>query len=312
MTAPALVDRFATGFQRTSIFRLTEGGFRWERSPGDDRVSPQRIPSPELRDALLDLHTTKLSFGLPEPVDGGLGYVTPGATSVAKLLQVVAFGEIRDHLLSAVRDTGRLLRRLHTTVAPELAPPDDSAALARLRFWLEHGDGPRAAGPLARRLRQRLGDDRWAAVTGWCDSFTADSADDVVLHGAPSTGSLVPSPAPGEAVLLAGEDVMRGQPEFDLGWLLGELLELRLPAASRQGDRPELVELGAVLLAGYGGEFDRDAVGRAAVLRILTHMHDFAAYVGWHPELLVYVDAMPGHIDSRGRAALCESERESS
>lgn len=309
MSAPALVDRFATGFQRTSIFRLPEGGFRWERLPGEDRVSPQRIPSPELREVLLDLNTAKLSFGLPEPSGGGLGYLTPGATSAAKLLQVTAFSDIRLHLLPAVHDTGRLLRRLHTSVAQELAPPDGNAALTRLRSWLEHGDGPRAAGPLSRRLRQQLGSERWAAITDWCDSFLSGSARDVVLHGAPSTGSLVPGPTPGPAVLLAGEDIMRGQPEFDLGWLLGELLELRMLAAWRRIDRPELVELGAALLAGYGGELDCDALGRASILRILTHVHDFAAYVGWHPELLRYADALPSCIDSHGRAAPCGQER---
>ncbi|MFF7189349.1 hypothetical protein ACFZAR_29750 [Streptomyces sp. NPDC008222] len=315
MTGSLLIDSFATGYQRTAIYRLANGSFLWARSPGADRPVPLTGPGPQARRRLASLRSAGVRVALPEPAPGALHYTAHGADSAAKLLWTDLTPARRDRLTTALHDTGRLLRTLHgipNTGAPpgEVTGRTGPPGPARLAAWMDTGTGPRAAQHLHGVLRTRFGPRRWAAVRSWCAALAEPAPGGVLLHGAPSTGSIVvgddsaPRPAPTDSVLLTGEDLAPGPAAFDLGWLLGEFLELRMTAASQGLTRPLLTELPKVLLDGYGTVGDPLATGRAAVLRIVTHAHDFAAYMGWHPELGVYADALPAYVDSDGTAAL--------
>lgn len=134
-----------------------------------------------------------------------------------------------------------------------------------------------------------------------------------LLHGAPSLGWLVPTPWCGGAVLLTGEEVTVGEPAGDLGWLLGELAELRGAAARGLGGaarhRPgDFTEPARALLEGYLGPGPHPALpegtARHATLRLATHMHDYAAYVGWHDDLTAYADLLAEFLDAHGEPAL--------
>ncbi|MFR0358363.1 hypothetical protein [Streptomyces sediminimaris] len=308
-----LVDFFATGYQRTAVHRLPDGTFRWVRGAGADRPVPLAGPGPRARRLLAAPRSAGIRLALPEEIPGALRYTVHGAESAARLLWSELPPARRDRLTGALHGTGRLLRALHDTpgrgerpaeVAGRTGPPGP----ARLAAWMDTGAGPRAAARLHGLLRARFGPRRWAVLRSWCAGLAEPAPGDVLLHGAAGTGSVIVAeersgPA-ADSALLTGEDLAPGPPAFDVGWLLGEFLELRMTAARKGATpRPPLTELPAALLDGYGGA-DPVTAGRAAVLRIATHAHDFAAYMGWHPELGLYADALPAYVDGEGTAAL--------
>ncbi|WP_349345454.1 hypothetical protein [Streptomyces rapamycinicus] len=108
--------------------------------------------------------------------------------------------------------------------------------------------------------------------------------------------------------LLIGEELARGPAEYDVGWLLGELAELRLLALARTGDDQSVSaceEAARHLLRGYGGDhLDPVPLGRVAALRVLTHAHDYAAYVAWTAELSDYLDVIAALLDAEGAPAV--------
>ncbi|WP_328872388.1 hypothetical protein OHT76_21020 [Streptomyces sp. NBC_00287] len=190
--------------------------------------------------------------------------------------------------------------RAPITPTPASPPPANTPAPA----------GPRAAAALHSVALRLLGSARWDRVLGWCEELAVGRPGDVFLHGAPSLGSIVVGPEPPHGWLMIGEELARGPADHDLGWLLGEFVEWRMtldrpvlaPAAPLD---PEVYETTrAALLRGYGPPADPVAAGRSAVLRVFTHAHDFAAYMGWHPELLEYLAAIAELIDDEGARAL--------
>lgn len=304
MSVETLIDQFATGYQRTEVYQSPQHAFRWVRTPGTDRCTPPATPGSDAAGALAPLRAGSVRLSMPRAIGGTLHYTAPGAASVAKLLLGAVTAGDRRWLAPILHETGRLLRMLHTDTRSSLAPRTGPPGPARLAAWMDSGTGPRAAGLLHSEMHRGLGTERWMIVRAWCRSLTATPAQECLLHGAVSTGSLIPGTGPGEAVLLAGEEIARGPAEFDVGWLLGEFLEFRLIAAHEGHAMPLLTELPAVFLSGYKTPPARSAIGRAAVLRVMTHAHDFAAYVGWHPQLALFIAALPGYIDTEGRAAL--------
>lgn len=171
----------------------------------------------------------------------------------------------------------------------------------RLANWLGSGSGPRAAVRLRAALVEAIGARRMALVTDWCGEFGGVRTDGaVLLHGAPGTGVIIPAENTDRTCLLIGDEPASGCPESDVGWLVGELVEFRdgirrLPAGTLQAlDYDSLI---ATILCGYPCEIDPAAVGRCAALRVLTHTHDFAAYVGWHPVLSQYLRMVSDIVD---------------
>ncbi|MGY6024089.1 hypothetical protein [Streptomyces spinosirectus] len=312
LTGARLVDSFATGYQRTAVHRTADGSYLWVRGAGADRPVPLTGPGARARRRVAAPHAEGIRVALPDEIPGALLYTAHGAESAAKLLWTELPPARRDRLTAALHATGRLLRTLHDA-SPDAPPAEITGRTgppgpARLAAWMDTGTGPRAAARLHGVLRARFGPRRWAAVRSWCAELAERAPGDVLLHGAPSTGSVIVAderPESADAVLLAGEDLAPGPAAFDAGWLLGEFLELRM-TDTRKGARPRplLTDLPAAFLDGYGDVGDPVAAGRAAVLRIVTHAHDFAAYVDWHPELGLYADALPAYVDGEGTAAL--------
>ncbi|WP_327286333.1 hypothetical protein [Streptomyces sp. NBC_01205] len=323
MTEPVLVDMFATGFQRTTIHRLGDGTFVWTRGAGPDRPTPLTAPSAQARSHLASLpRPDLLTLSLPTVADIGLRYAVPGSITAAKVLWSEPSPASSERLAGAFRSVGKVLGLLHSHPAPPGSATGGPIGPARLAAWMDSGRGPRAAARMHALLRDSVGATRWAAVRDWCHDLGRPGPDATLLHGAPSTGSLVlpadpaphstdeeghpagGAPRPIGGAMLTGEELALGPSGFDLGWMLGELLELRMTAVHRLVPRPILSELPAALLAGYGVPVDPVVTGRAATLRMLTHAHDFAAYVGWHPELELYARTAARYIDTDGLAAL--------
>ncbi|MFJ5557828.1 hypothetical protein ACIQCD_10470 [Streptomyces sp. NPDC093250] len=304
------LEQFATGFQRTSVHRA-DNGYLLVRRAGAQRPTPLAPPAPEASTALRALRATEARLVLPVAVGDALHYRVPGTGLAAKLSVPGDCAISSAHAAAAVHGTGAVLRRLHDTIPVSVAsagPPGP----ARLAAWMRSDRplGPRAAGVLHTTALRRLGSERWNRVLGWCEELAADDARDVFLHGAPSLGAIVVGPRPPHGWLMTGEDLARGPADHDLGWLLGEFVEwqmtLRRPLpAWIPPMNPEVYEaVRAALLRGYGPPDDPVAAGRAAVLRVFTHAHDFAAYMGWHDELLEYTTKIAELIDDEGCCAL--------
>jgi phosphopantothenoylcysteine decarboxylase/phosphopantothenate--cysteine ligase len=62
----------------------------------------------------------------------------------------------------------------------------------------------------------------------------------------------------------------------DLGWVVGELVELKWQVGGDPGQWQRLTD---ALCDGYGRELGPDW-HRMAALRVLLHVHDFAGYAG--------------------------------
>ncbi|MFJ9839093.1 hypothetical protein ACIRYZ_01255 [Kitasatospora sp. NPDC101155] len=298
-----VVQEFGTGFLRTTVQR-TERGYLWIRRAGPRRGSALVGPSDEIRTAITALATGEVALALPRAAAAGaLGYEVAGRIPLVQM--ALAADAEADHLalVPVLRGLGEALRRLHSEVDPVLAAPGPPGP-ARLATWMDRGSGSGAARELHAFMRRRLGAARWQRVRTWCEELAGGAASDVFLHGAPSSGTTVLGEGGRRPALLTGEDHARGPRGFDVGWLMGELAELRIFRSHAVNGTPESVagdRLPAALLQGYGTlPGGGEVVGRAAVLRMFTHAHDFASYVRWDAELEHYGDALTSLIDEGG------------
>lgn len=330
------VREYGTRYLRISVRYHGDARFSWLRVPGPAHDRPQTPPPTSVGVALrrVDAAVTQAGAGARRgsrlalgeraaaPEDGGgMVYRVPGAVSVARLLPS---GDETGFRLSveALADVGRTLRRLHD-VPWEFGRAQSHHGVRRLLDWLSQAPAE-ADGEAPARLRalahDRLGPRLWTRLTDWAEAAQEPPGRGgaVLLHGAPSTGWLVPSPAGDHSVLLTGEEVTGGDPALDLGWLLGELHELRSAAArglgaAGQGPPVDYPAAARALLAGYLRTEEDDSgsdsppppgTARAATLRIAVHMRDFASFVGWHEDLLHYTDLLAETLDADGAPTL--------
>ncbi|MGW3273681.1 flavoprotein [Streptomyces kronopolitis] len=269
---PPSDDEFGTGLLRTTTRDLPIGNRRWRREPGPLAPAPFEPAGGEeyrLLAGIGDLGGVRLALGT---ADGPARlYDVPGEVSAAHLL--LHEGPSAE-LAKPLHDLGRLLRAVHDLTPPAAPRAGTSRGLARLDAWLTgRAVSPRAACAQG-QVRRSLGEERWARVLDWHTRTVADP-DTVLAHGAAGLGSLVLDRASGGIDLLTGEDVCRVPWHVDLGWVVGELVELQWQVG---GDKGAWQSLTDALFEGYG----RDLGSRwkeVAALRILLHVHDIAAYL---------------------------------
>ncbi|BDM67178.1 hypothetical protein HEK616_06650 [Streptomyces nigrescens] len=269
---PSSEDEFGTGLLHTSIHALPTGGRRWRREPGPAAPAPFSPADGEkyrLLAGIGDLDGARPALGTP---DGPARlYDVQGDVSAAHLLLHEGPSA---KLAKPLHDLGRVLRAIHDLTPPAAPRAGTSRGLARLDAWLAgRATMPRAACAQG-QLRRSLGEERWARVLNWHMRTVADP-DTVLAHGAAGLGSLVVDRASGGIDLLTGEDVCRAPWYVDLGWVVGELVELQWQVGGDKGTWQSLTD---ALFEGYG----RDLGSRwkeIAALRILLHVHDIAAYL---------------------------------
>lgn len=268
------------------------------------RTQPFLPPHPSLLTVLESLNTrcTGARYVLPRPNGDTLRYAAPGASSTADLLlshkpqaETRGVGSLLEHL-------GMLLRALHTApVAAIDAASDMPLTWLRLSAWMDSPPpGPPAV--LHARLRQAFGTQRWQMLTSWMEGLR--SRPRVLLHGNPSLGLLVPSESDEPDALITGEELGLGSWQQDVGWVLGELHELRslsvrlpLPVA----DHATWDSLAKRFSEGYGLLPD-PSVHRAAALRTLLHLHDFCVFVTWDDTEIVRYTTLISHlVDEHGK-----------
>jgi hypothetical protein len=263
------VRDFGTGLLHTTVRPLPDGGHRWRRGPGPLAPAPF-VPTGTF----------------PEGETGGVRWVVGTADGDDRIYDVRNREAVAGRLLREGPDEafapllhglGAALRALHEHPAPaDLAPP---RGLTRFATWLDgRAPDPRVAYAES-LLRPRLGIPAWNRVRELADRIPAEEA--VLSHGAPGLGSLVIAESGDAADALAGEDVCRAPWWFDLGWVLGELVELQWYLG---GDKAAWQRLIKALLDGYDRELP-DHWRAFVALRVLLHAHDYTAYVGWEPKV---------------------------
>ncbi|MDN0193995.1 phosphotransferase [Streptomyces sp. S.PNR 29] len=286
-----VVAEYASGLLRTTIRTgPQDGGFTWVRGPGAARPEPLHGPPPTARRTLAAVEPGPAGRGpgvrcvLPrDPGDASeLHYALPGRSSMAELLLSGA-----PSAAPSAQDTlyglGRLLRALHAAPLPPAGQADAAcpppATWRRLRTWF---DAPRTerAGQLHGSVRALLGEARWSSLERWLTEVR-EAGPLTLVHGAPGLGLLVVAEAPDHPHgLITGEDVGHAPWQWDVGWVIAELRELRffsarLPSADTDWDR-----LTRAFTDGYGRTPDA-LVRRSTVLRSLLHLHDFSVFVAW-------------------------------
>ncbi|MGI5119812.1 hypothetical protein ACQEU5_09820 [Marinactinospora thermotolerans] len=287
-TRPRLV--FGTGLLRTSI-SPAGAGFLWRRSPGplaDSAFTPIDPVLRSLVEAATAGNSVAVSVGRAE--GPSRSYRTEGVESLAgRLLRA---GPDTD-LVPLFRGVGHALRAVHSVTPPADHPlPRIPRGMARLDTWLSRRPVHGFAGEAAALVHDRIGAERWSRLCAWNEQALHDP-DRVVAHGAPSLGALVPGVS-APAVLLSGEDLCLAPWTFDLGWVTGELIEIKWQIG---GAAPAWQALLDALYEGYG-RTPESAWNRLAALRLALHLHDFTAYVGGTPpEVQRYADFLGFLID---------------
>ncbi|MEU8776220.1 hypothetical protein [Streptomyces sp. NPDC048606] len=295
------VAEYGTDLQVTRVLRTPDGAHLWWQGPGAQVAGPLRAPAAALVADLPEPPPGAALLTVPEPWGDGLLHRVAGPSSAAAWLRDFR-PQARALVAHALASVGPALRTLHEAPVPAHRAPPLAAppGVRRLR------DRCRSDGELRRRTLAVWGTRRMARLLDWADVLAPEprARQDGVrplspVHGWASLGALVPPLSRGRAALLTGEDLGLGRPELDLGWLLGELAELDWTTAHQ-----DTADLRRLLVRAYGPGPDPVLVGRAAVLRVVTHMQDFATYRGWDDELLDYIAFTAELIDEEGRRAV--------
>ncbi|HEX5540789.1 MAG TPA: hypothetical protein VFX60_04400 [Micromonospora sp.] len=277
MTAPTVAvsqPESGTALLRTAVVHAPDGTPRLRRFPGP-RAPREFVPvDPVLAERLAEVRTTEgARLALSETTGRVRVYPANGVESVARRLLVD--GPVGE-MVRPVRALGQLLRELHRIEPPAALVGEIPAGAARLDRWLAGRSADPHAAYAADVVRRRLGPERWAGIRDRFDRLLAES-EVVLAHGAPGLGSMIAGTA-GADVLLTGEDLCVASWQFDLGWVVGELVELRWQVG---GDPQGWQALLNALFEGYGRDLG-DEWASLAALRILLHVHDIAAYADWY------------------------------
>lgn len=278
-TGTAALREFGTGLLHTVVSHAPDG-YTWRREPGPRSPAPFAPVDSGLDQLIVGLGTPVVRWSVGSAAGPARLYHVRGVESLAGRL--LRKGPDRDTALT-LRGLGQALRELHDTVVPSSAAAGGGPrGLRRLTDWLGgHAPAPGAAYAQS-LLRPALGEERLALVGRLAERMGQREGADVRLcHGAAALGSLIPAApgvgVPGAADMLIGEDLCLAPWQFDLGWTLGELVELKWCGDDRN---PAWKGTAEALYEGYGRDLGETWQQHAA-LRVLLHLHDYTAYVGW-------------------------------
>jgi aminoglycoside phosphotransferase (APT) family kinase protein len=185
------------------------------------------VPVPELLDASDDVSILGSAFLVMAHVDG--------ETIPRKILRDPEFAEARPRL---ARQCGEVLARLHSIPLEAVPGLEDSDQVAQYRAVLDGVSQPHPTFELAFR---------------WLEEHRPASPRRAVVHGDFRNGNLIVGPE-GVRAVLDWELAHAGDPMEDLGWLCVKSWRFGV-------DRP-VGGFGTYddLIAGYGGDVDREAL----------------------------------------------------
>ncbi|MEU9121549.1 hypothetical protein AB0C96_17110 [Streptomyces sp. NPDC048506] len=306
-----VLTAFRTGYQATRVTALPDGRIRWQHTPGthhDGLYPPVRPDVVHRLHAASDPHIRFTTPSVASPTE--CSWDVNGRHSLASWL-VPGEDDPTERLHETIGRLGLRLRALHDQ-PPGTDPPTDPApppGPARLLAWLDSGRAPRAGAGFHHRLRAQLGPARWEKLRDFTHHLLHPRPTDRtgVVHGWFSLGRIIvadPPDATPRACVLSGFEATWGRPELDLACLIGELAEYRKAAERAGADWPVPDTLQHTFLTHYGTGWEAGTLAAGAVVRIATHAHDFAAYIGWGAQLHGYVPMLTDLLDTDGAASL--------
>lgn len=284
----ATVRQSTTGYLWSEVTVDDAGQHQVHRRPGPLRET-RVYPDPVVLQMLSALSVPDVVFGIAVRDGTAEHHQVPGPSSLALLIRGGLPASAAAPMAGAL---GRALRAVHRCdVDPERRPAAPAGAL-RMSRWLREGTGPGELPDVHRQFRALVGPSSVDRMLRWIDVLSRPPRPLCGLHGgaglllgAAGSGALYPDPVSGAVTVLVGGEIASGHPAWDLGWMIGEQLERRTVVVD-DGPRidPGSDPMTAALLDGYGPH-DGSIVCRAAVVRWLTHLHDYAGYVGGNADL---------------------------
>jgi hypothetical protein len=274
-----LIDRFGSAWVEVRIEAPVNGdGFLWKRTPGP--LGPSHFPVVWCGDSHV---ADGVELVWPDIENETLTYRVGGPSSAAKWLRRPE-AEFRRRALDTV---GRCIDVVMQVCRVNGSTPSLNSPPAPLRRLSAHLGNPATASAVLRwRAALKESVDR-SAVDGLLDLLASHHDDDPAFaHGGLSIGGIVPVTTGAYDCVLTGEDSGGASAGHDIGWLVGELLELRATAYDAADEHLVglLDEVIRDVLREHGGH--PEGIHRAAVLRIALHAEDYAHFIGWDDQLI--------------------------
>lgn len=273
-----LIDRFGSAWVEVRIEAPVNGdGFLWKRAPGP--LGPSHFPVVWRGDSHV-AHGVELVW--PDIENETLTYRVGGPSSAAKWLRRPE-AEFRRRALDTV---GRCIDVVMQVCRVNGSTPSLNSPPAPLRRLAAHLENPATGSAVLRwraALQEAVGG---SAVDGLVSMLVNHQDNPTFAHGGLSIGGIVPVTTGAHDCVLTGEDSGDASAGHDIGWLIGELLELR-GTAHDVGDEGLVVlleDFTAGILRDNGGH--PEGIRRAALLRIALHAEDYAHFIGWDDQLI--------------------------
>ena len=273
-----LIDRFGSAWVEVTIESPDDSDdFLLKRRPGPS--GPSRFPVVWHGKPVI---ANGVELVWPEVEEEILTYRVGGPSSASRWLLSPDI-EFRRTALDTVARCIDVVTKLSRDAQ---STPLLTALPAPLRRLSTHLENPATSAVLRWRAALKDAVDG-SAVVGLLDLLATHHHDDATFaHGGLSIGGIIPVTTGVYDGVLTGEDAGSASAGHDIGWIVGELLEMRAAAHDTEDDDGGALLDEAIqdILRKHAGH--PQGTHRAAALRIALHAEDYAHHIGWDDGLI--------------------------
>ncbi|GAA3402955.1 hypothetical protein [Pseudarthrobacter polychromogenes] len=175
---------------------------------------------------------------------------------------------------SLSHDLGRCLAALHDhSTEHGLPTPVGPDAYLRLDAWFKGLSRDFYGAHFNPVVRESIGDPVWSTLSAWCQALVR-ATETTTCHGQFGMGTFSVLENNPVLEVLTGPALCIAHPSSDIGYYIGELLEMSRTDRISPEDFQQALQS---FEAGYGRALMPEDF-RAGILRILMHQHDYVAY----------------------------------
>ncbi|WP_461171167.1 aminoglycoside phosphotransferase family protein [Arthrobacter sp. Z1-15] len=288
---PGFINEFSVGSIVTRVRATPDGRFDWIQTPNGEET-----PASE---AFSDITVPEMPSHIVKAVDAADGTKLCRADGHLNAAQWLGWRHTNTpkFLSSSLHFAGNVLRTLHTNQAAG-ANLQARGPFTLVEDWLTAAPNMSAAARLNKAAELVLDHPKLTTLLDWAQDFNGTSPL-CPTHGSPGLANIVPPKSTGNTKILSWDEARLSIPEADVGWLLGDLLELQ------QGYRAGLAgaldlpyeDFAEAVLNGYGAPLESRMVAKASILRMTTHLIEYVTLVGWHDQAVTYLEMIARLID---------------